>query len=699
MVINITGLQRMLIQKNFKEILLAFHGDEVDYQSTRRILMENLGALADGGPALINLQTGEKINIPPAPDRTIKAKLNEQAGLLNEWIKQSDEFIKLPKDDKNCLAKQKELEILADKFLALADDSTRLFARYTENKTSVLLTFYLVLTVFIMLAGIFIFWLVSRLSIYSEDLKQKVNELNQSRLHLQKLSNTVEQSADLVIITDKQGVIEYVNPACEKITGYNKEEMVGQTTRILKSGQHDELFYKNIWETVLAGKVYRGIVINKKKDGELYYEEKIITPLKNSQRQITNFVSTGRDITWRVKIEESMEDTNRRLREAINELKTAQKQIIQQERLRALGQMISGVSHDFNNFLMPILGFSEMILLNPDICDDKEKSKHYLNLIHTSAKDAANLIKRLRDLYRPREEVDAFEEVNLSQLVEEAVLLTQPKWKQQAQVNGMTINIKTELQQIPLISFSPSELKQVLINLIFNAVDAMPKGGVITIKTLTEENYIKLEVGDTGLGMTEEVKQRCFEPFFSTKDSTEGSGLGLALVYSIVTRYQGKIEVQSEPGSGTTFIIHLPLKAAPEKEVPAKKIEIVLTPLKILVVEDDPIVREILNLYLTADGHLVDMAVDGLEGLEKFKGGKYDLVITDGSMPKMSGDKLATLIKQISPRMPIILISGFSDVLNDIKKNLSDVDLVISKPVSLSKLHRAVAEVIKKYGK
>ena len=224
-------------------------------------------------------------------------------------------------------------------------------------------------------------------------------------------------------------------------------------------------------------------------------------------------------------------------------MKQTQQNIIQQERLRALGQMASGIAHDFNNALTPILGFSELLLKRSEGLDDRDTVERYLRMMNMAAQDAATVVgnSRLREFYRKREEGENFAPASLHDLVGQAISLTQPRWKDEAQAKGITIKMETDLQEVPLIIGDESELREALTNLVFNAVDAMPDGGTITLRTRRDGNQVVLEVSDTGTGMTEEVRQRCLDPFFTTKGAHTSSrtGMGLAMVYGIVQRHEG----------------------------------------------------------------------------------------------------------------------------------------------------------------
>ncbi len=383
---------------------------------------------------------------------------------------------------------------------------------------------------------------------------------------------------------------------------------------------------------------------------------------------------------------------NAELQMALSDLKSSQHQIIQQERLRALGQMASGIAHDFNNALVPILGFCELLLLSPTILGDKQKAVSYLETIQTAAKDASSVVGRLREFYRPGKTGMAFGSVQLKRLVEQVITLTTPKWKGQAQANGATIEVSLELESVPSISGDESALREALTNLIFNAVDAMPAGGTLTLRTRRGDDCAVIEVADSGTGMIEEVRKHCLEPFFSTKGEG-GTGLGLSMVFGIVQRHSGSLDIQSQPGSGTTFIIKLPLEGVTTIRTSSSVDAKLQLPLRILVVDDEAPVRDTLAAILTTDGHIVVTAVDGAEGLKRFASGQFDLVVTDKAMPRMNGEQMAAAIKNISPLTPIILLTGFG-LFHD-KEEFPQVDVLASKPIRIPALREAIAEALR----
>ena len=396
------------------------------------------------------------------------------------------------------------------------------------------------------------------------------------------------------------------------------------------------------------------------------------------------------EIWEKKRAENALMESNRQLADALDKLRETQEHVIQRERLHALGRMASGIAHDFNNALAPILGFSELLLHRPEALRDEERARGYIEMIHTAAEDSAKIVARLREFYRYREENDVFTPVSLNDLIQQIISLTQPRWKDQAQANGVHVTIKTELQNIPTVSGNEAELREMLFNVVFNAIDALPEQGVLTFRTSMRDQNALLQIVDNGTGMTDEVRSRCLEPFFSTKDE-HGTGLGLGIVYGIVRRHDGTIEIDSAPGAGTTVTISLPLykeEHPPAEREPAKGME---RPLHILVVEDEPLVREVIEVYLREDRHVVQTATNGREGLEKYLAdGTFDLVLTDRAMPELNGDVLAAEIKKINPRQPVILLTGFGDLMSGAGEKPDGVDLVVSKPFTLNSLREAL---------
>lgn len=384
------------------------------------------------------------------------------------------------------------------------------------------------------------------------------------------------------------------------------------------------------------------------------------------------------------------------LQRAYDDLKRTQDSVMQQERLRALGQMASGIAHDINNALSPIALYTETILETETGLSPASRAK--LEIVQRVVEDAAQTVSRMKDFYRQRETQLALAPVRAETLMQQVRELTRSRWKDTPQQKGLEVKIETELPaDLPPILGAESELREALVNLVFNAVDALPQGGVIKLraKKLEGGRLIGVEVADNGVGMDEETRQRCLEPFFTTKGEA-GSGLGLARVYGVVKRHGGDLEIESAPGEGTT--IRMILAAAGEAKATGGQ-EVVAGPVarkRILVIDDDPILLSSLRDVLGHDGHSVEIAGDGAAGVEAFKAARrrgkgFDVVITDLGMPKMDGRRVAAAIKQVSPTTPVLLLTGWGDRLMAEEDRPAHVDRVLSKPPKLRDLRAALA--------
>ncbi len=384
------------------------------------------------------------------------------------------------------------------------------------------------------------------------------------------------------------------------------------------------------------------------------------------------------------------------LASALSELKHSQRQALQLERLRAFGEMAGGVVHDFNNSLMSVVGYSDLLIGDPKLLGDQHLVLDYLRIMNTAGRDAANVVSRLRDFYRPRDEGDVFTSANLNAIIEESVRLTKPKWKDQAMVEGRTIDIDLDLERVPSIQCDPGEMREVATNLIFNAVDAMTGGGTITIRTRSDDSHVIWEVADTGVGMTEEIRARCLEPFFSTKGD-KGTGLGLSLVFGAVKRHDGGLEIDSKVGSGATFRIRLPAQTSSSPVVSAPS-SALAGPLRILVVDDDGVSRDVMANYLRADGHEVVMANNAHAAIHLLEAEEFDLLVTDYGMPGMNGTQLAEEAKKGNRRFPVLLVTGYTGVPLVMQGAAHHVDTLLAKPVFQDSLRRAVYNVMRREG-
>jgi len=382
------------------------------------------------------------------------------------------------------------------------------------------------------------------------------------------------------------------------------------------------------------------------------------------------------------------------LQRAYDELQQAQAMLVQQERLKALGQMASGISHDIGNALVPLLAYAELLEEHPD-----PKVREWGRQIGLAAEDIMHIVQRLRAFYRPRDPNEVLEPVDLNEIVRQVVDLTKPRWYDMPQREGITIDMSLELDEsLPTIGGIAAELREALTNLIFNAVDAIvAKGeteGTITIRTGRRNGFVFLEVTDTGIGMDEETKRRCVEPFFTTKGE-KGSGLGLMMVYGTMQRHEGQIEIESELGKGSTFRLLFPLKEAEVKEGDEEERTQALPPLRILLVDDDPRVRKILGELMKSWGHTIVVAEDGFSALDAFlvasrSGQPFDVVITDLGMPRMNGAELVRRIREHDRQVPIIIVTAWGK-----EHFVPEADAILSKPVHSQDLKSALWKVVR----
>jgi signal transduction histidine kinase/ActR/RegA family two-component response regulator len=389
---------------------------------------------------------------------------------------------------------------------------------------------------------------------------------------------------------------------------------------------------------------------------------------------------------------------------AYDELRRTQQNVVQQERLRALGQMASGVAHDVNNALSPIVAYSDLVLhLAPDL---PETARNCLTTIKRAGNDIANIVARMREFYRRRSDTEHLSKVNLNQIIDEVIELTRPRWRDVSQREGISINIQKETAaDIPAILSEPTDLREALTNLVFNAVDALPQGGTITLATrvrqvsgeppdTAEKTQLEVEVRDDGMGMDEKTRRRCLEPFFSTKAQRGGTGLGLAMVYGMMQRHDGTIDIESSPGQGTCVRLTFPVR---EFNLPAASTVILqnpeLRPLDILCIDDEPEVRQMLKDCLGFFQHHIEVAESGPQGLEMFRAAKqnnrpFKAVITDLGMSEMDGRQVARAIKAESPSTPVIMLTGWGAMMKENGERADGIDALVGKPPGMEELNR-----------
>jgi nitrogen-specific signal transduction histidine kinase/CheY-like chemotaxis protein len=388
------------------------------------------------------------------------------------------------------------------------------------------------------------------------------------------------------------------------------------------------------------------------------------------------------------------------LQRAYEDLRQTQQSVMQQERLRVLGQLASGIAHDINNALSPAALYTQSLLERDSSLSSQAKS--YLVVIQRAIEDVAHTVARMKEFYSRREPQLAYVSVDLNRILEQVIDLTRSRWSAMPQERGIVIRTQTDpAAGLPAIMGAESEIRDALTNLILNAVDAMPQGGTLTLRTRAiESNQVIVEVIDTGIGMDDATRTRCLEPFFTTKGE-RGTGLGLAMVYGMLERHGGEIQIESEPGKGTSIRLSFPPEVATTATTGDSGVYSTLRPsqpLRILFVDDDPIILKSLRDTLEQDGHVVVIADGGQRGIETFRaaqqrGERFAMVITDLGMPHVDGRTVAVAVKSAAPDVPVILLTGWGHRLLAENDMPPSVDRVLSKPPKLAVLRRALAEL------
>jgi signal transduction histidine kinase/ActR/RegA family two-component response regulator len=380
----------------------------------------------------------------------------------------------------------------------------------------------------------------------------------------------------------------------------------------------------------------------------------------------------------------------------IEEQERIREQFSQIEKMSAVGELASGVAHDFNNTLTGILGRAQLLLETRD----PAKIESGLNIIIKTAKDGAKTVRRIQDFARQRRD-HHFQMVDVQQLLGDVAEITRPRWKNLAEAANIYINLDLVCADGVLVMGDESELREVLVNMVFNAVDAMPEGGRLTLAAKETNDLVEISVHDTGTGMTEETRLRVFDPFFTTKDML-GMGLGLAVSYGIICRHEGTVEVESEVGAGTTFRVRLPVGKSTAKKPLIAGLPIAVDPhfksgqTKILVVDDEEYVRDLLRDILEQQGCEVIVAKGGREALSLFENGNFDAVFTDVGMPDMNGWELSRAVRQCNNRIPVAIITGWGEAVGSHERQAARVDWVVAKPFDTPQIAEMAREVLRR---
>jgi len=480
-----------------------------------------------------------------------------------------------------------------------------------------------------------------------------------------RLAAAVDQAGEAVVVTDRDGTIEYVNPAFERITGYSLDEVRGRKPSVLKSGKQDEAFYRQLWETILDRRVWSGRLVNRRKDGSLYEEEATISPVVGEDGSIVNFVGVKRDVT----AEEAL-----------------RQQLTHAQKLEAVGRLAGGIAHDFNNVLQALLSQVAVLGLRLRGVPGAHKPLEELDQL---VRRGAALTRQL--LLFSRRETPSREPGDLSEIVRGAATLIR-------RVVRENVAIVTELSSRPLpVMIDRGQCDQVLMNLVVNASDAMPEGGTLTLRTGGDAETVWLAVTDTGCGISEQVRAHLFEPFFTTKLPGAGTGLGLSVVHGIATAHGGSVSVASREGAGATFTVTLPrLLEPPPQPVAGDEGAVVLAAHgeRLLLVEDEDGARQGLLEVLGSLGYAVTAAASAEEALALPPSPPFDVLLTDLVLPGIAGPELARRLCERWPRLHVVVMSGHAQEESArALRTAIDAEL-LQKPFDIATLARAIRRVL-----
>jgi PAS domain S-box-containing protein len=516
-------------------------------------------------------------------------------------------------------------------------------------------------------------------------------------------------SFDFLTIASQDGYFKRVSPASRDLLGWTPEEF---TNRPWLDFVHPDDVESTILE---AQKLKAGQrVLNfenryRHKDGSWRVLSWRSTPegdqMYGIARDVTDETRTKHELRdakeqLEARVAErtrELEQANTALQRAYDDLRQTQQQVMQQERLRALGQMASGIAHDINNAISPVALYTESLLEHEQ--NLSERGRKQLETVQRAVDDVAQTVARMGEFYRAREQQLSLKPVDLNKIVNQVLDLTRARWSDMVQRRGFAIDVRLELaKDLPCIAAVDCQVRDALVNLVFNAVDAMPQGGPLTLRTLlarsSDGQIVQLEVADSGTGMDDDTRRRCLEPFFTTKGS-RGTGLGLAMVYGVVQRHNAKLEIESEPGKGT--LVRLGFAAAQEAESVSSSCHLPpVGPMRILIIDDDLLLLKSLRDALEGEGHEVTSASGGQAGINAFveshaMGQPFPLVITDLGMPHVDGRKVVATIKASVPNTVIIMLTGWGRRLVTEGEIPPGVDHVISKPPKLLELRAVLA--------
>lgn len=515
-----------------------------------------------------------------------------------------------------------------------------------------------------------------------QGIARDITKSRQTDVQMRRLAAAIEQAAEDVIITDLEGKVLYVNPAFEVNTGYSSEEIIGKNPKILKSGLHDEVFYRQLWGTILEGHQWSGRFYNKNKYGDIVIQDGTISPIYNEVGEKIGFVSLKRDVTSQVRLEES---------------------IAQTQKLEAIGSLAGGIAHDFNNILSAIIGYSELAAID---MKSNVSAQDNIKQVLVASERARGLVSQI--LAFSRQSKDKAQPILVGLVAKEVLKLIRATLP-------TSIEIRQQIDFKCKILIDPTRLHQIFMNLITNASHAMEETGVLTVAVenvlldiqfcakhsgLIPGEHIRITISDTGHGIPKEIKDKIFDPFFTTKDLGEGTGLGLSVVHGIVKEAGGAIEVIGTPRLGSSFMLYFPKTLEVTSQTELNDESQYYGNERILFIDDEKWQCDIAKAFLRRFGYSVETYTDPCEALDEFKANplKYDIIISDMTMPKMTGDILAKRAILQREDIPVVICTGFSNKIDEAKAVAMGIKAFCYKPVIGKELAKVIRKVIDKIG-
>jgi PAS domain S-box-containing protein len=471
-----------------------------------------------------------------------------------------------------------------------------------------------------------------------------------------------------ICLLDVEGRVTRVNRSIESSYGRNASELIGRSPAVIF---HDPMMFQTMLEKACfssCDELVDAPLVNA--DGEVYPADLNMVRMTGRSGTVKGYLLVINDVTKKKAFAEKM---------------------LQAEKLAALGTMAGGVAHDFNNLLMVILGNLQLLL--PRAQDGE--ARHRLETIEKAVYDGAHTVERLQKFTEgDRHHQFAAVATDVNAAIEDVIAMTRPRWKNSMEKHGHTIHVKTDLDPECFCRIHMSDCREILTNLILNAIEAMPQGGVIALKTRLCDDMVKIEVRDTGIGMTQEVAARIFDPFYTSK-GVGNSGLGLSVSWSLITRSGGEIRIKSKPAKGTLFTIKLPRADLPQVISPVRaQVKTSTAHHRLLVVDDDESVLQIIQDMLSFKGHEVIALADGQEALDILEKEDFDLVVTDLGMPGISGWEVAKRVKAKNPKLPVVLLTGWGTQFDGEDLSEEGVDIVLTKPLSCEELSEGIDRLL-----